>query len=80
MATALQAKIQNLGEKLREENRARECELLKGDGKSLGSPNKPRLKPDSQASTRQLRPGTIFISIGHHTLATVSRRFFSVSC
>lgn len=56
MATALQAKIESLGVKLREENKSRECELLgKGNDKST-CPKKPLLPLDLTTSTRQERP------------------------
>ena len=57
MATALQAKIESLGVKLREENKSRECELLGiGNDKST-CPKKPLLPLDLTTSTRQDRPG-----------------------
>lgn len=57
MATALQAKIESLGEKLREENKSRECELLEKDGEKPTCPKKPLLNLDLPTSTRQHRPG-----------------------
>ncbi|XP_022786410.1 dual specificity mitogen-activated protein kinase kinase 7-like isoform X3 [Stylophora pistillata] len=58
MATALQAKIESLGVKLREENKSRECELLgKGNDKST-CPKKPLLPLDLTTSTRQERPAS----------------------
>lgn len=57
MATTLQAKIESLGEKLREENKSRECELLGKNDERSTCPKKPLLSLDFEASTRQPRPG-----------------------
>ena len=57
MATTLQAKIESLGEKLREENKSRECELLGKDDERSTCPKKPLLSLDLATSTRQHRPG-----------------------
>lgn len=56
MATALQAKIESLGVKLREENKSRECELLEKDNEKPTCPKKPLLSLDLETSTRQHRP------------------------
>lgn len=80
MATTLQAKIESLGEKLREENKSRECELLgKNDERSTCS-KKPHLSLDFDASTRQPRPGNLGVPSkprsrhqGGHDRATTSR-------
>lgn len=57
MATALQAKIESLGVKLREENKSKECELLEKDSEKSTCPKKPLLNLDSATSTRRHRPG-----------------------
>lgn len=57
MATALQAKIESLGVKLREENKSKECELLEKDSGKSTCPKKPLLNLDLTTSTRQHRPG-----------------------
>lgn len=56
MATTLQAKIDSLGEKLREENKSRECGLLDKDEERSTCPRKPLLSLDFAASTRP-KPG-----------------------
>ena len=71
MATTLQAKIESLGEKLREENKSRECELLgKNDERSTCS-KKPHLSLDFDASTRQPRPGK-WIEVVYATMRRLS--------
>lgn len=57
MATALQAKIESLGVKLREENKSKECGLLEKDSEKPTCSKKPLLNLDSATSTRQHRPG-----------------------
>lgn len=57
MATALQAKIESLGVKLREENKSKECELLEKDSEKSTCSKKPLLNLDLATSTRQHRPG-----------------------
>ncbi|CAH3110010.1 unnamed protein product [Porites lobata] len=61
MATSLQAKIESLGEKLREENKLRECELLEKDVQQSTCPKKPLLSLDLPTSTRQRRPGNLCV-------------------
>lgn len=56
MATTLQAKIESLGEKLREENKSRECELLDKDDERSTCPKKPLLSLDLGTSTSHHRP------------------------
>lgn len=57
MATTLQAKIESLGEKLREENKSSKCELLEKDDERSTCPKKPLLSLDLTTSTRHHRPG-----------------------
>lgn len=70
MATTLQAKIESLGEKLREENKSRECELLGKNDERSTCPKKPLLTLDFGTSTRQARPGNLCVPSksrsGHH--------------
>lgn len=80
MATTLQAKIESLGEKLREENKSRECELLEKNDERSTCSKKTHLSLDFDASTRQPRPGNLGVSSkprsrrqGGHDRATTSR-------
>ncbi|XP_020620006.1 dual specificity mitogen-activated protein kinase kinase 7-like [Orbicella faveolata] len=61
MATALQAKIESLGVKLREENKSKECELLEKDSGKSTCPKKPLLNLDLTTSTRQHRPENLCV-------------------
>lgn len=61
MATALQAKIESLGVKLREENKSKECELLEKDSGKSTCPKKPLLNLDLTTSTRQQRPENLCV-------------------
>ena len=63
MATTLQAKIESLGEKLREENKSRECELLDKDDQRSTCPKKPILSLDLATSTSQHRPGELIVVV-----------------
>ena len=63
MATSLQAKIESLGEKLREENKLKECELLEKDVPQSTCPKKPLLSLDLPTSTRQRRPGELIVNL-----------------
>ena len=63
MATTLQAKIESLGEKLREENKSRECELLDKDDERSTCPKKPLLSLDLGTSTSHHRPGELIVVV-----------------
>ncbi|KAK2566892.1 Dual specificity mitogen-activated protein kinase kinase 7 [Acropora cervicornis] len=80
MATTLQAKIESLGEKLREENKSKECELLGKNDERPTCSKKSHLSLDFDASTRQPRPGNLGVPSkprsrrqGGHDRATTSR-------
>lgn len=71
MATTLQAKIESLGEKLREENKSRECELLEKNDERSTCSKKTHLSLDFDASTRQPRPGK-WIEVVYATMRRLS--------
>ena len=71
MATTLQAKIDSLGEKLREENKSRECGLLDKDEERSTCPRKPLLSLDFATSTRQSKPGK-WIEVVYATMTKIN--------